>query len=380
MLAFLSSEFGPPQTDVDSLRSVGDVLLAASGEAVRGESVDLKPVTPIWFAEEGNKSHLTIPAGDTITDLFLKQAKRWPTHPVVADQTSGVRTYRDVLMGVFALRGAIEALPGQYVGIMLPASVGATVAYIATLFAGKTPVMVNWTVGERNMRASLDSLDVKHVITAGALVSKLQGQGTRFDAIEDRFVYLETIGKQLSLWTKLSALLRSKLGLTGPLTHVTPSPTAVVLFTSGSETLPKAVPRTHKNIITNIRDALQVYDFHRNDRLLAMLPPFHSFGLTVGTVIPLIGGLSTVCHPNPTEGDVLAEIIETYRATMLIGTPLLLGATAVAAVAVLTIATFSVFQIPSDIVGMETQSAAMQVVDEPFVDEFIPLETEFVSG
>jgi len=99
----------------------------------------------------------------------------------------------------------------------------------------------------------------------------------------------------------------------------------VVLFTSGSENLPKAVPLTHENLLTNVRDMIQEYDFHPEERILGMLPPFHSFGLTCTMVLPLCTGMKAVYYPVPTDGVALARHIEAYRVTALVGTPTFLN-------------------------------------------------------
>ena len=93
--------------------------------------------------------------------------------------------------------------------------------------------------------------------------------------------------------------------------------TAVVLFTSGSESLPKAVPLTHANLLTNIRDALSSFKLFPGDRFLGLLPPFHSFGLTGTLILPLLSGIKVVHHPNPNEVAALAKIIEKYRVSLL---------------------------------------------------------------
>ena len=97
--------------------------------------------------------------------------------------------------------------------------------------------------------------------------------------------------------------------------------TAVVLFTSGSESLPKAVPLTHLNLLTNIRDALSSFEILQSDRMLGLLPPFHSFGLMGTLLLPILAGVRVVHHPNPNEVSALAKIIEKYRVTLLLGTP-----------------------------------------------------------
>jgi len=94
-----------------------------------------------------------------------------------------------------------------------------------------------------------------------------------------------------------------------------------VLFTSGSESLPKAVPLTHANLLANLRDGLSALEFRGDDRIIGIFPPFHSFGLTCNMLLPLAGGVRTVYHPNPTEGTAIARIVEAYRATVIFGTP-----------------------------------------------------------
>jgi acyl-CoA synthetase (AMP-forming)/AMP-acid ligase II len=211
-------------------------------------------------------------------------------------------------------------LPGRYVGIMLPASVGAGLFYLAALFAGKTPVMVNWTTGSRNLVHALDLLGVDKVVTARALVSKLGTLGIDLSALSGRFLLAEDLRAELTLTQKLVALVRSYVDW-GPLRRAVPPEQAVVLFTSGSESLPKAVPLSHANILTNIRDTLRIVRVEEPAVLVGMLPPFHSFGITITTVLPLCSGLRTVYHPNPTEAALLAQMVEAYQVTLLVGTP-----------------------------------------------------------
>ncbi|MDO8835316.1 MAG: AMP-binding protein, partial [Vicinamibacterales bacterium] len=95
--------------------------------------------------------------------------------------------------------------------------------------------------------------------------------------------------------------------------------------TSGSESLPKAVPLTHSNLLTNGRDILAHGDVFEGDTVLGLLPPFHSFGLTTTILLPLCSGLRTVYYPNPTESAVLARLLHSYRASVLFATPTFLG-------------------------------------------------------
>ena len=207
---------------------------------------------------------------------------------------------------------------------MMPASVGAAVFLLSALFAGKTPVMVNWTAGTRALRHSLDMLGVTTVVTARALVAKLGASGIDLTAIEDRFLFVEDVLASVRPVEKIRAALRSRISW-APLERATPPETAVVLFTSGSESLPKAVPLTHRNLLTNIADILKMGQLEERDITVGFLPPFHSFGLTTTVLLSMCLGLRTVFHPNPTESALLARVVDLHKATVLFGTPTFLG-------------------------------------------------------
>lgn len=323
LMIWLGREFGFHASDVSALQTVADVMLAARGQSAGGRGVEVSPPPPRWLAERP-RIRGVVANGRNICQVFLAQARRGSGRVVIADQVSGVRTYRDLITAIFVLSPLFRQLPGERIGIMLPASVAAVVAYLSALFSGKTPVMVNWTTGSRNIAHSLELTGVRKVITVGPLVARVESQGIDLSAIRERLVMLDQLGARVSWWAKLCAAMRARLSWAA-LDRVTPRDEAVVLLTSGSEALPKAVPLTHENILTNVRDVATVYKLYESDRLLGFLPPFHSFGLTVTTILPLVIGASTVYHANPTESWVLAKLIEAYRATLVVGTPTFLA-------------------------------------------------------
>jgi long-chain-fatty-acid--[acyl-carrier-protein] ligase len=323
LVNWIEKEFGFSVGTPESLTTVSDVVLAASGKGTSAIESPLRTASAAWTAARSD-APLTVPEGAAITDVFLEQASRRAGQVILADQTSGEVTYRRLVLGLLLMVPKIRQLPGRYVGIMLPASVGGGLFYLAALFAGKTPVMVNWTTGSRNLVHALDLLGVERVITAKALLAKLEGMGIDLSALAGRFVLAEDIRATFTTGQKLWALVRSYLSW-GALRGITPADEAVVLFTSGSENLPKAVPLTHSNILTNIRDTFAAVALLESDVMIGMLPPFHSFGITVTTILPLCSGFRTVYHPNPTEAAMLARVIEAYSVTLMVGTPTFLN-------------------------------------------------------
>lgn len=322
---FLESQFGF-KVAPDGLASVADVLLAACGQGVGGER-QVAPPPGRWFTARrgpGQDIPLGLPAGDTLTEVFLAQYALGPNRPLLADQVGGVKSYRQVMAGVLALQGPLAKLPGQRLGIMLPAVSAATVCYLAALFAGKTPVMVNWTAGPRNLRHGLEDLQVQAVLTARALTDRLGADGLDLSGIQDRLVFLEDLAGGFTWRQKLRAAAGARWGWRR-LAGAALSNTAVILFTSGSENLPKAVPLTHANILANLRDVLAAVRLYPTDILLGLLPPFHAFGLTVGTVLPLVSGMRVAYWPNPNAAAGLAGAVEAYRTTLLVGAPTFLA-------------------------------------------------------
>ncbi len=305
------------------MQTVGDVMLAACGRFVYLATASLKPVRPGWFRHKINR-RISLSAGESVTEIFLSQAARQPGRVVIADQITGAKSYRDIITACVAFRPLIKQLEGEHVGIMLPASVTANIVYLATLFAEKVPVMVNWTAGPRNILASLDSVGVKHVLTSKALVDRIALQGIDLSAVTERFSFLEQLSEKISRGRKLTAWLTAHLSWASLRNAKVPQ-TAVILFTSGSETVPKAVPLSHSNLIANIRDVLNTVKLYETDRLIGFLPPFHSFGINVTMLLPLLAGAQAVYSPNPTEADTLAKIIDAYGVTVLVGTPTFVG-------------------------------------------------------
>ncbi|MEW4456099.1 AMP-binding protein [Bremerella sp. JC817] len=311
----LEQHFGFRSDSVPS--TVGELCLLAAGKASSDEK-------PLEVPEEWNQSrkkgkeHPEVLA-ETIAEAFVLRALSSANRPAVADTLSGCLSYRKLLIGATLLSKRIAKLEGEAVGIMLPASVAADSVLLATQLAGKLPVMLNWTTGPAGLRHATEKLEVRRVITSKRFMDRL---GIEMEGVE--MFYLEDVRDQISTFEKLMSLMATYIApwsfLRG-LPQPNPDDPAVILFTSGSESLPKAVPLSHKNLIANMRAGCDHMNFHRGDTLLGFLPPFHSFGLTATSLMPLLAGIRVVHHADPTDSRMLARVIAAYKPTLMFATP-----------------------------------------------------------
>ena len=206
---------------------------------------------------------------------------------------------------------------------MLPASVAADIVFFALHMAGKTPVMMNWTTGPANLVHGVKVTDTKRIVTAKKLVDRLGIEAPGAD-----YEFLETIRGSMGRWEQLATLLSTILnpgGILRSLPKQSPDEPAVFLFTSGSESAPKTVPLTHRNLTTNIADALEIMSATAGDSLLGFLPPFHSFGLTGNILLPHLTGIRSIRHADPTDARGLVQAIRAYKPTLLFTTPTFLS-------------------------------------------------------
>jgi acyl-[acyl-carrier-protein]-phospholipid O-acyltransferase/long-chain-fatty-acid--[acyl-carrier-protein] ligase len=228
-------------------------------------------------------------------------------------------TYGRALTASLLLAEKLKRISDPLVGIMLPTSAGAAFIILAVLMNGKTPVFLNYSTGiQTNVEYARKKCDFTTVITAKGLLEKMKSPA------DDDFVYIEDLLKEISLFDKARAALQAAFSADRILNKFPASDierTAAILFTTGSEQEPKAVPLTHRNIIANLEAISQVYPFSSNDRMLASLPFFHVFGLTTNLWLPLRFGMTLVTYVNPMDYKTICTIIAEEHPTYLVGTP-----------------------------------------------------------
>jgi len=278
------------------------------------------------------QERVEIPDGATIPEAFLRTCDHKLFDIAAADPKSGLVSYRKIKMSALLLSDKIRQLPGERVGVLLPSCVAVQVIILACQLAGKTPVMINWTVGGRHLENVVDISKVQVILSSWAFVDNVEN--IDISQIDDLLLYLEEMKSEISLWSVLKAeilsFLSSRRILALPkFSHLQEPRTrkeAVILFTSGTESMPKGVPLSHKNILSDLKGALEMIEISSNDRMLSVLPPFHSFGFSVTGLMPLLAGVKAVYYPNPTESKRLAKAVRRWQPTLLPAAPTFLKA------------------------------------------------------
>ena len=304
---FLNSEFGIENVLTSDLTSVSRILAIASKQITLppAQKNTLSPTAAWW--KQRTPQQLALPPGNAIIEVFLNNCQRQGNTVACADTHTGIATYADLKMRTILLAKYIQTLPGAHVGILLPSSSTAYVAFMACELAGKIPIMINWTVGRNHLENVLEISQVKAILSSWSFLDQLPNAD--LEILDDRLIFLEDFRRSLTLKAKLTAYFHSKKSTSTILAAFGCYPTvdsvATILFTSGSENLPKAVPLTHGNILSNCRAITQIIDITSQDIMLSMLPPFHSFGLTTNGLLGLLIGLRLVFTPDPKDGQSL---------------------------------------------------------------------------
>ncbi|RWG50071.1 MAG: acyl-[ACP]--phospholipid O-acyltransferase [Mesorhizobium sp.] len=256
----------------------------------------------------------------TVLEKVIQTAnERGMRELAVEDPVTGSLSYGKLLTAAAVLGEKFEHLYAgqQTLGIMLPNANGACAALLGVMSAGKVPAMMNFTAGAANILSACKAAEVRTVLTSRAFVeqAKLGPVVEELGGSVD-IVWLDDLRATIDLKDKLLGLLRKST----PRVARKPDDPAVILFTSGSEGTPKGVVLTHRNILANAAQAASRIDFHSGDKVFNVLPIFHSFGMTAGTVLPLISGVPVFFYPSPLHYRIVPELIYSSNATIIFGT------------------------------------------------------------
>ena len=260
--------------------------------------------------------------GDVLTEIASKARQR-PGTVVLEDITGQALSHRMVMVGAEVLgRQFRRLLDGERerVGLLLPNVNGTVISVLGLWRIGKIPAVLNYSNGVPLMLTCAKLAGLRQLITSRVFLAKAKLDVAPMEAAGIEFIYLEDIRKQISRLSKLGVFLKHRLALGQVRFNIPADWTAVILFTSGSEGVPKGVELSHRNILANLRQLFSAVDVMDTDSLFNCLPMFHSFGLIVGTLLPLCRGIRTTVFPSPLQYRQIPTAVYNSNATMFLST------------------------------------------------------------
>src|SRR5713226_4677823 len=274
-------------------------------------------------AFERRKSHM-----QTLPRSFLHTARRHAFRFAMADgQTPKLNYFAVLARTLFLARRLRKYWRGQeMVGVLLPPSIPGALVNLAAMLTGKVPVNLNYTASNETLESCAKQCDLKTVITARAFLERVHVQPP------GEAIFIEDLAKNPRLGERVCAALAACLParilekFAGAERQVWLDDVATIIFSSGSTGEPKGVVLTHYNVAANVEQLNQVFLLHSNDRIMGILPFFHSFGFTGTLCLPAATGIGVVFHPNPLDSRVIGALINKYAVTMLLATPTFLNA------------------------------------------------------
>ncbi len=271
------------------------------------------------------------------TTLFAALLSAARTHgadkQILEDTDRQPLTYGRLILGSMVLGGRLAARTrrSETVGVLLPNVTGLAVVLFGLNAFGRIPAMLNFSSGVRNLRSAVQTGAMRTILTSRRFVdtAKLTDTVAALADIEHApgrkvsIVYLEDVRKEIGLKEKISGIIQSKLANRVHRRYaLAPDQPAIMLYTSGTEGVPKGVVLTNTNLVSNARQIFAHADGHLGpaDTVVNPLPMFHSFGLTAGTLMPLLSGMRLILYPSPLHYREIPKLIADAKATVLFST------------------------------------------------------------
>jgi acyl-[acyl-carrier-protein]-phospholipid O-acyltransferase/long-chain-fatty-acid--[acyl-carrier-protein] ligase len=259
----------------------------------------------------------------TLPEAIADAARGRNAKVVMEDATRQELTYARFRLGADLLAKQWRRLldrAERRVGVLLPNVNAMPVTLLSLWLADKAPAILNYSSGPAVMLACAQLAGLKQIITSKTFRDRFKLDLAPFEAAGIKILFLEEVRTRITTVEKLSTSLLHFLNLQPATCNLQPNDVAAVLFTSGSEGNPKGVQLTHRNLLANIRQMVSVIDLMETDRFFNALPLFHSFGLTVGLLLPLTRGVFVFLYPSPLHYRVVPASFYNLDCTVLFGT------------------------------------------------------------
>jgi acyl-[acyl-carrier-protein]-phospholipid O-acyltransferase/long-chain-fatty-acid--[acyl-carrier-protein] ligase len=260
---------------------------------------------------------------------FVQTARRHPFRFAMADGLTPKLAFGAALTRTVFLARRLRSvwLDQKMVGILLPPSVPGALVNLAALLMGKVPVNLNYTASNEVLASCAKQCELKTVITSKAFLERVHiqppAQAIMLEDLAEKPQLPERLSAAFISWFLPVRLVEKSVGA-GPAAGL--DDVATIIFSSGSTGDPKGVVLTHYNVASNVEQLNQVFMLGRDDRVLGILPFFHSFGFTGTLCLPTTIGIGVVFHPNPLESRAIGALVSQYAVTFLLATPTFLQA------------------------------------------------------
>lgn len=266
---------------------------------------------------------------ETLFERLLRVKKMYGSKaPILLDKDQLLNpklsplNYSDLILRIFGLGRLMTKVSkkNEVLGVLLP-NVAVTPAIIFGMNVfNRIPAMLNYTLGVQGLQSACETAQIKKIITSKAFLEagKLQHLVDGLKGVE--ILYLEELKSLMTIKDKLWLILYATRFPNSFTKNQTPEDTAVILFTSGSESSPKGVVLSNRALLANVDQCRTVIDLNPEDKVLNSLPLFHSFGLTGGTLLPILTGTPTILYPSPLHYRIIPEVAYEHRCSVIFGT------------------------------------------------------------
>lgn len=265
--------------------------------------------------------------------LLAAAGKHGKSKPVLEDAERQPLTYGRLILGslVLGAKLAQETQRTETVGVLLPNVNAMPVTLFGLNAFGRIAALLNFTAGPKNLASAVRTAVVSTVVSSRRFVeqAKLEEVVAAIEAVEAapgrhvRVIYLEDVRRTIGSLDKIVGLTRSLFaGMVHKSYALSPERPAVILFTSGTEGAPKGVALSSRNLVGNAAQIIKHAEgvLSPADTMMNPLPMFHSFGLTAGTLMPLLNGIKVVLYPSPLHYKQIPKLIGETKATVMVST------------------------------------------------------------
>ncbi len=324
---------GPVKADATAMPSLPQLTITALPAATIAELGErsVSPSPPPSNLLFDRVAEARFAAADLTRPLFAAirdAADRFgPSSIIMEDVVMGALSYRKLFIAARVVAGKIASQVGTAptVGVLLPNANGVVIALLGLWSSGKAAAMINYTAGPANVASAIKTAAVKTVVSSRAFIEKAGiadiVEAVEIDRRKDRLAGGRA-GKDHDAVDKLLGAVLWRV----PRGNASAEKPAVVLFTSGSEGSPKAVVLSHRNMLANAMQVEARLALTPADKLLNVLPVFHSYGLTGGTILPLLIGVRTLLYPSPLHYKLIPDVAKKARPSIMFATDTFLNA------------------------------------------------------